>query len=350
MNPEMLILAREAKGLTQTALAEGLGVKQGTVSKIEAGILAPSEDLVGQLASILDVPPSFFFQNDRVFGFNSTVFFHRKRQALSDRILRRLHAVMNFTRMRVSRLLRSANVSAPTAFRRLDLADYKSAEEVARLARSMWMIPPGPLRSVTEVIENAGGIVVRFDFETNQIDAISEWVPGFPPIFLVNSDSAISGDRLRLTMAHEIGHMLMHSFPSPTMEEEANEFAAEFLMPRREIKASLFGLNLAKLAQLKRVWKVSMAALTMRAYGLNTITETQRRYIFINFAKRGYKSREPIETDIPIENPSSLHKLTQSHLRELGFSIKEMMELLFFTNERDFLSACVGEVGRLKLV
>jgi|tagenome__1003787_1003787.scaffolds.fasta_scaffold19772649_1 Zn-dependent peptidase ImmA (M78 family) len=67
-------------------------------------------------------------------------------------------------------------------------------------------------------------------------------------------------NRLRLTLAHEIAHIIMHNGPSLEMEDEANGFAAEFLMPRREIKGSLFGLNMAKLAELKRHWCVSMAA------------------------------------------------------------------------------------------
>ena len=184
-NPEMLILAREAEGLTQSALALLLSVQQGTISKMEAGLLSPSEDTMEKLATALNAPKSFFFQADRVFGFNSTVFFHRKREALPDKVLRKLHAFMNLTRMRVERLLRSIAASPPM-FRQLSLDEYKSAEEVACLARSMWMLPAGPIRNVTETIENAGGIVVRFDFCTRQIDAVSEWVPGFPPIFLVN--------------------------------------------------------------------------------------------------------------------------------------------------------------------
>src|ERR1019366_9937990 len=98
--------------------------------------------------------------------------------------------------------------------------------------------------------------------------------------------AAPAGDRLRLTLVHEVGHIIMHESATPTMEVEANAFAAEFLAPRKEIKGSLLGLNMAKLADLKRHWKMSMQALIMRAYELKTITESQRRYLFINVAKR----------------------------------------------------------------
>src|SRR5207253_274668 len=160
--------------------------------------------------------------------------------------------------------------------------DYKSGpEEIAQLVRSAWMIPMGPVQNMTEAIENAGGIVVRMDFQTRQADALSEWIPGFPPLFLVNSDPGIPGDRLRLTLAHEVAHAVMHRYPNPEMEDQANSFAAEFLMPRRQIRASLYNLTLAKLVQLKRIWKVSMAALIHRAFELKTITEAQRKYLYI---------------------------------------------------------------------
>ena len=157
-----------------------------------------------------------------------------------------------------------------------------------------------PVQSVTEAIENAGGIVMRMEFGTRQADAISEWIPGNPPLFLVNADAGIPGDRLRLTLAHELAHVIMHRFPNQNMESEANSFAAEFLMPRKQIKGSLYNLNLAKLVQLKRTWKVSMAALVERAYALKTMTENQRRYFYINMARRGYKMHEPAESEFPL--------------------------------------------------
>jgi Zn-dependent peptidase ImmA (M78 family) len=96
-----------------------------------------------------------------------------------------------------------------------------------------------------------------------------------------------------------MAHVLMDAYPHAEMEGQANEFAAEFLMSRREIKASLYNLPLAKLAQLKKIWNVSMSALIQRAHALKTITWSQRRYLFMALAKRGQRTREPIETERP---------------------------------------------------
>jgi Zn-dependent peptidase ImmA (M78 family)/transcriptional regulator with XRE-family HTH domain len=343
-NPEMLILAREARGLTQTQVAAAVGAQQGTISKTEAGLALPADQTLEKLSDALGFPVDFFYQQDRVFGFNSAVFFHRKRQALPDRVLRKIHAFMNITRMRIERLLRSSEVSTGNTFQRIELADYDgSAEEVGMLMRAVWTLPHGPVRNLTEIIESAGGIVVRMNFGTRQADAVSEWVPGYPPIFLVNGDAGIPGDRLRLTLAHEVAHVLLHRYPNPDMEDEANEFAAEFLMPRREIKASLYNLTLLKLVQLKRIWKVSMAALVHRAFELGTITDSQRRYLYINMAKRGYRTREPIEADVPLEIPTILSKMVRTHIEKLDYTEGQVMGLLYMRDPSELKSVYLGQ-------
>lgn len=349
-NPEMLVLARESQELKQTDLSTLVGVKQGTLSKIESGLLEPSAELVQGMCEVLPFPPDFFFQPDRIYGFNSTVFFHRKRQSLSDRILRKLHAYMNITRIRTERLLRSVHMESPCKFRQFDAHEYHGgAETVAKHVRAAWLLPPGPVKSVTTAIEEAGGVVVRMNFGTRLADAVSEWIPGFPPIFLVNSHSEIPGDRDRLTLAHEVAHIFLHRFPTPEMEDEANAFAAELLMPRREIKASLFGLNMAKLAHLKLQWKVSMAALIHRAYELQAITESQRKYMIINVVKKtGSRLHEPLENEMPKEEPTLFNNLVKVHLNELGYSPAQMASMLFYQEDR-FNEEFLGE-RKLRLV
>jgi Zn-dependent peptidase ImmA (M78 family)/transcriptional regulator with XRE-family HTH domain len=346
-NPEMLILARESWGFSQTELAELVAVNQGTISRIEAGLLSPSDDILKGFAEQLEFPEKFFTQSDKIYGFNSTVFFHRKRQSLADKVLRRLHAQMNLCRMRIDRLTRSIQTQVDFRFVHMEPVEYAGGvAAIARLVRSTWLLPPGPVRNLTQAIEEAGGIVVEFDFQTKQADAISEWVPGFAPMFLVNSNSNIPWDRRRLTLAHELGHVILHKFPDPKMEEEANEFAAEFLMPRRDIKPSLFGLTMAKLADLKRVWKVSMQALIERAYQLKTITEYQRRLFYVNL-NRGGRSRihEPLENEYPPERPEVFRRLVRTHLEILGYSLRELALLLFMTNEQRFRLEILGEQG-----
>src|SRR5437870_1734804 len=129
-NSEMLILAREAKGLVQGELAILLGVDQATVSRWEAGLIEPPDSAIESAGFHLDVTPEFFSRSDRVYGFNSTVFFHRRQRTGTDKPLRKLHARMNFIRMRIGALLRSASIATPHRFEAFDLGEYQGRVEV----------------------------------------------------------------------------------------------------------------------------------------------------------------------------------------------------------------------------
>jgi Zn-dependent peptidase ImmA (M78 family)/transcriptional regulator with XRE-family HTH domain len=349
-NPEMLVLAREAKGIVQGEFAKLLNVSQGTVSRWEAGLLEPSDSILDRFSGHLEVTHEFFHRTDRVYGFNSTVFFHRRKQSGTDRPVRKLHARMNMLRMRIGVLLRSAQLQVPHRFEAFDLGEYKGrVETIAQMVRSLWRMPPGYVRSMVRVIEDAGGIIHHMDFESKKIDAISEWVPGYPPILLLNSNTEIPISRLRLTLAHEVGHLLMHQMSaSAGIEEEANRYAGEFLMPRREIKASLYRLNLAKLMDLKQEWKVSMAALVYHAHRLETITPAQFKYLNINLRKR-WGVHEPLEEQIPDERASLIQEVIETHTRDLHYRIPELSKALFYTEPSDFEREFLG-VGKLRLV
>ena len=81
------------------------------------------------------------------------------------------------------------------------------------------------------------------------------------PMIVLNSEQP--SDRLRFTLAHELGHLVMHRFPGPEMETEANDFASALLMPKNEITIALRGrrIDMATLAAFKPEWRVSMQAI-----------------------------------------------------------------------------------------
>ncbi|HWX54076.1 MAG TPA: XRE family transcriptional regulator [Verrucomicrobiae bacterium] len=327
-NPEMLILARESRGHTQGDLARLLAVKQGTVSKLEGGMMPISLDLLDKISRVLRYPRSFFFQTEKVFGFGSSVFYHRKRQGLPLKHLRQLHAELNIRRFAVKKLLVAAEIEH-FGFRHYDPAEYDGKIElIARAIRSAWRLPPGPIRNLTEAIENAGGVIIRCDFGTRKADAISEWVEPSPPLFFVNSSPEITGDRIRFSLGHELGHVVMHQFPVPDMEDQADRFAAELLLPAREIAPQLTRLNLPKLAALKREWKVSIGALIEQAARLEMISQSQRSRFISHLRSTTHSYREPEETDIPIETPSLLDELVQTHLKGLGYSVSEISAMI----------------------
>ena len=333
-NPEMMIVARESRGLTQSQLARLMKVQQGTISKLESGTLPAYAEHIERLSTTLRYPKHFFSQKERVYGFGSSIFYHRKRQSLPMSVLRQLHAQLNIRRNQLKALLRAAELDTRCQFRPFDLTDYGGrVEEIAHLVRSTWRLPHGPIRNLTGAIEDAGGIVIRHDFETTKADAVSEWTELCPPLFFVNANSEITGDRLRFSLAHELGHIIMHRFPSADMENEADRFASEFLMPATEIRSSLRKLSLPKLAVLKREWRVSMGALIEKAYQLGTVTDWQRRSLIMQLRGMTHSSREPMETDVPIEQPKLLDELVIAHTEALGYTPSELSTMLVLLDD-----------------
>ena len=316
VNPEMMVLARESRGLTQSAVAGLLGVTQGHWSKVEAGLLPPTEPQTARLSRLLDYPIAFFESNDPVYGPSVSEFFHRKRKTAPTKTVAMIHARLNIRRMHAARLLRAAEIPSLN-IPRVDPDEYSgAADEIARVVRATWQLPRGPIKNITTLIETAGGVVVPMSFGTSMVDAMSQWVPGLPPMFFVNQDTPV--DKQRLSLAHELGHLVMHALPRDRMEEEAMEFAGEFLLPGAEIRPRLVKVTLPQLAALKPHWRVSMAALLHRANELGAISERTYRFRWTQMGKAGYRTRKPPEVDLSPEPASVLVDLIRLHTTSLG--------------------------------
>ena len=329
VNPEMVTLAREARGLTQSDLASRLDVSQARLSKIEAGLLDVPEDLWNKMAKTLGYPMRFFLLTDQIMGPGMSEFFHRKRQATSAKLLRRLHANMNIRMINIARLLQAVEVERDD-IPRIDPDEFEgSVDEIAAAVRAHWQLPRGPIKDLTRVIEDAGGIVVPCDFGSPLLDAMSRYVPGLPRVFFV--DQRAPGDRQRLTLAHELGHVVMHQVPHAEMETQAFRFAAELLMPAKGIRPQFDTVDIPKLAAMKPYWKVSMGALLKRAGDLGKISQRKQRYLWSQMASAGYRTREPAELDIPSEVPRLLMEIIDVHRNELGYGLAELSDLMVLT-------------------
>ena len=353
VNPEMVTVLRESRGFTQTALAKKVNATQSLLSKVEHGLVPASAKLVSRLAEELRYPSEHFFMEERIYGPGTSEFYHRKRKSLGVRLQVEIYARLTLCLNQIRRLLRAAAITGD-AFEHIDPDEIGgNAREVARAVRSIWNLPQGPVKSVAGAIEDSGGIVVRFDFRTPKVDGVSRWVSGLPPVFFVNRN--IPADRERWTLAHELGHIFMHRIPNFHMEQEADLFASEFLMPKDEIRHQLWNVNLPKLAALKVQWKVSMAALLVASHNLGATTESKYRYLWMKMGKAGYKTREPEELDFPKEPTRVLQELIELHRDRLNYSIADLSALLVLNEDEVIDQYGIAperehQKGRLRLI
>lgn len=321
-NPTLLTLVRDYRGLSQADLADRSGLSQGYVSKVENRLLEPSDEAVDKLAETLGWPASFFERGDTVYGFATACMYHRKRAALSVHALRQVQAQVNVLRISIMPLLRDVVISGENTMPNMDIDAYDGdAAQIAQLVRASWRLPLGPIESVVATVESAGALVYRLHFGTRLLDAVSHWSPDMPPLFFV-SDAA-PPDRLRFSMAHELGHVIMHGVPTRNMEKEADEFAAEFLMPAREIGPALRGIDLSSAAQLKAYWRVAMSALIRRARDLGYITPKRASHLFMQMSSLGYRTVEPVELEE--ERPILPSRIVEIQQREHGYTIEQLI-------------------------
>lgn len=321
----MLVLARQARGYTQVALAEKLDIGQGTLSKIEMGFLDEvSDKLLNTIVDVLEYPKTFFFEEGDIFPPAALPQF-RKKASLKNKAFDKIEANSNIKRMHIQKLLKAAETDVKIEY--FDLDEYNNdPAEIARAVRRSWNVPKGPIQNLTELIENVGIIIIENKFETDELDAFTINDGRNPPLIFINKN--LLGDRQRFTVAHELAHLLMHRIPVADMEIQANVFASEFLVPADEVKEQFVRVDLAHFANLKTYWKVSIAALITKAKDLGVINGNQYKYLFMQMSKLGYRKREPAHFDIPKEKPTLLKEIIELHMKDLGYSFTELSKIL----------------------
>ena len=334
-NRHMMTLARDSRGVTQTELAHRIGVKQGTISKYEAGLLEPTDDFIKELSTALDYTADLFFQTGRPYGMPP--FHYRRRKKLGAKALSKIIAEMNIRRIHLSILLRSYDAETSNNIPEIDRDEYRgghgrefSVEDVARHLRERWLVPNGPIENVIDLIEENGGYVIPCNFESDLIDAVSQRIDGMPVLFFINTNAP--ADRTRYTLCHELGHMVLHTttvLDDEEMEVEADRFAGAFLLPASELRSQLHCFDLRQVVNLKRHWKVSMAAIAMRAFHLGIITPHQRKVFFIQMGKLGYRNAEPHEP--PKEFPKKIRHIFSYFCSVLGYTQAELASSLFIS-------------------
>jgi Zn-dependent peptidase ImmA (M78 family) len=249
-----------------------------------------------------------------------------------------VEAQVNIYRLNIEKLNKAINLSEVN-LPVLDIEKLGSPAEAARKLRKLWKIEKGAIENLTQILEGNGLFVINFDFNTDRVDGMSVMADGKVPVIFVNKRSL--GDRQRFTLAYELGHLVMHLKTNPSFKRdishEANEFAAELLMPEKDIASDLKnGVTIPQLADLKRKWKVSMQALLYRANDLEFITDNNKRYLINQFNSLNIRRREPAELDIPKESSKRLRDLVTSYKNKQKLNLKELSSF-FFLNEEEFL-------------
>lgn len=315
--PERLTEAREARGFTKTEIAKTTGVSHQMISKYEKGQSEPSAITLNAISDTLNLPLAFFIKDHEMM--NPVVFFRsqaaariKTKKISSTRILW-LQRVQEY----FEKILDFPDVNLPmakdnTSFSETSLSEI---EDIALYLRRHWGVGLEPISNLTHLLEKNGIIISRSTFFDLKIDACSTWQALKRPYVLLSYDKG-SSVRSRFDLAHELGHLLLHSrldhveFNNKTnykkIEKEANHFASAFLLPEEPFSEELKVNSLGHYITLKEKWRVSIAAMLYRAEALGILSDYQVLHMRKTLAKNKMRTKEPLDDKITFEKPQAL--------------------------------------------
>jgi len=336
--PARLTQARVRRGLSKTDLAAEVGVSAAAVGQYEAGVNSPRPDVVDRLARALAVRPEFF-NVGRPLARIDTVHAHF-RSLRSARVSDRQRALATATLVweltfALERYVRLPDVDLPV----LPAGTTPSVAAVA--LREHWSLPEGPVKHLVATAGARGIVVaVRPLREIDAVDAFSVVIVE-RPIIITTPRRSENVFRHRFSIAHEIGHLLLHRDMdeySAAIEKEADEFAAAFLTPGAAMDLALpHRLDLSALDRLGRTWGVSPQSLVRRMVERDRTTESSARRAYQRLAAADDPLADPTNA-YPGEMPSLLRKAVEL-AGEHGAGVPALAEALKLsaTQVRDLL-------------
>jgi Zn-dependent peptidase ImmA (M78 family)/DNA-binding XRE family transcriptional regulator len=344
-------LARKKAGYSLRDLAVALSgkVSAQAIGKYERGEMTPSSDVLLALSKTLGVTVAYLMDSQ---GIELTAVDFRTKVGTTGKDRARVETeVIEWVEryLQIEEILELDGTHWKKPFEQLQAIHFiEEAEDLANRVRDSWELGLDPIPNMTELLEESGLKVLIID--------LPERVSGFTclvkrsgdladlPVIVVNKKCSL--ERRRLTLAHELCHRLIDPDPQYLSEKDeekaANRFAAALLMPRshleKEVGKHRNSLGYRELISLKRIYRVSGAALIVRLRDIGIISDSVLTYMFQSVA-RTWRTREPEELEPQdrrgeYEQPRRFERLCYRALAEDLISLYKAAELLRYPIEK----------------
>jgi transcriptional regulator with XRE-family HTH domain len=315
--------ARAIAGVTQTELATATSVKQPLISMMARGERTLSEEYATRFAEAMALPVEFFSIPPS--GIPDSSVDMRKLKTASTKDSERARTLFKEAYRVSSALVSTAEVPRPTLPIVQDRDEFLAAGRIEEIAvevrRRLRLDPAAVISDMTATLERHGIVVAPLVVpgakesgdQTKHFGA-SHWA-GANETALASYVPGSSGDRDRFTLAHELSHIVLHTFRTHVepgaREGEANLLAAAILLPRVEIAETIGRAStLRNLAASKARWGVSMQAIIMRGKAVGSLPEDRASILFRQISARGWRKNEPV--DVAHEQPRLLRNLLEA--------------------------------------
>jgi len=195
-----------------------------------------------------------------------------------------------------------------------------------------------PIPDLIELLEERGIKVLVVDSE-ERIDGMAAQIrrAGRESVRVIVIRKGVHGERQRVTLAHELGYMLMDVAGDETFfAKAAHRFAGAFLMPAEALWSNVGrhprAIGWSELFALKELFGASMQAITSRRRDLGIFPPPLSQRLLRECSRVGYRSAPNDEPHhLPEEQPGRFERLCYRALAEEALSEPKMAEWLDIT-------------------
>lgn len=339
MFKERLKAARIKAGLSLRDLATRIEnkVSAQAIGKYERGEMYPSPHILELLTAALGVQKAALVSTHSIqLG---AIEFRENKLIRSKSDEKIVHSTINYHLMRYLKVEELVDVTLrewdkPRGYP-FPVKDFHEAEWAAHKVRDDWSLGNDSIVNLCEFLEERGFKVILVDLPASIAGVtcfVANNLTGTTPVIVTSK--AITGERQRFTISHELGHLLLEfNSTSINIERACDKFASAFIMPERVMRDALGNsrktVSVGELVALKKFLGVSVQALTYRAKDLGIITDYTYKMLYSEFSKRGWLKPPFAEPyTIQLEEPQRFKRLCLRALAEEIIDEETAAELL----------------------
>jgi Zn-dependent peptidase ImmA (M78 family) len=259
--------ARILKGFTLQNLADELLVSKQMINKYEKGKSIPDSKKIIKLAKLLDQKVDYFFRSflvdvGHVDFRKKSKFSIKKQKALKEQIKINLE---NY--LWIEDLL-SIDYSFKNVISDHQVVNISEIEQAIIQLRMKWDIGNDPIYNIIQLLEDKEIKVIELFDVDDKFDGLATFVNDKYPVIVVNGNFPV--ERKRFTLLHELGHLLLNMKGVDSKQEEilCNQFASEFLLPRKFLLNEFGGkrghITIQEFISIQEKYGISIPAIIYR--------------------------------------------------------------------------------------
>jgi Zn-dependent peptidase ImmA (M78 family)/transcriptional regulator with XRE-family HTH domain len=287
--------ARVASGLSTRDVASRLPdahkVSHATIANYESGRFSPPMELLSAISDLYGKPVIWFLSSSPpLTGIRYRCRKSKLRKQDKDWYEANAAVVLEAYARLEADVKRPLKSKAP-----ISAKPGESPAVLAARVRDQQKVPATePIPSVVAILERYGVRVVELATDLPIDGMAATFGTGYAVVMNPNT----SNDRCRMNAGHELFHVLYGdcengATPDKVAEPRAFEAASNLIMPEPQLKEAFRGQSMVRLVQYKERFGISLAAMVYRAQNAGIITESTSKWLWIEFAKRGWRTNEP---------------------------------------------------------